>query len=105
VLNYREANKIPNTAIIRLEQLYPLDEKRLVEIIGQFPDSARLIWCQEEPQYMGAWTYVYMCLDRIYAHGRQIWYAGRGASASPAVGALAAHKREQKALVQDAFTL
>jgi 2-oxoglutarate dehydrogenase complex dehydrogenase (E1) component-like enzyme len=46
-----------------------------------------------------------MCLDRIFAHGRQIWYAGRGAGASPAVGALLAHKREQKALVQDAFVL
>jgi 2-oxoglutarate dehydrogenase E1 component len=105
LLNYRDANKVANTAIIRIEQLYPLDEKQLTEMLAQYPESARLIWCQEEPQNMGAWNYFYMCLDRIYAHGRQIWYAGRGAGASPAVGSLLAHKREQKALVQDAFTL
>ena len=105
LINYRDANKIANTAIIRLEQLYPLDENLLVELLGQFPENVKLMWCQEEPQNMGAWTYVYMCLDRIFAHRRQIWYAGRGAGASPAVGALAAHKREQKGLVQDAFTL
>jgi len=105
LLNYRDANKIANTAIIRVEQLYPLDERLLVELLTQFPENTRLIWCQEEPQNMGAWTYFYMCLDRIFAHTRQIWYAGRGAGASPAVGALLAHRREQKALVQDAFTL
>ena len=105
LINYRDANKIANTAIIRIEQLYPLDEKLLVDLLDQYPAGTKLIWCQEEPQNMGAWTYVYMCLDRIYTHSRQIWFAGRGAGASPAVGALAAHKREQKALVQDAFTL
>ena len=105
LIRYRDTQKVANTAIIRLEQLYPLDEKLLLELLGQFPASAKLMWCQEEPQNMGAWTYLYMCLDRIFAHGRQIWYAGRGAGASPAVGALAAHKREQKALVEDAFRL
>ena len=105
LINYRDANKIANTAIIRLEQLYPLDEKLLLELLGHYAPGTRLIWCQEEPQNMGAWTYVYMCLDRIFTHRRQIWYAGRGAGASPAVGALSAHRREQKALVQDAFTL
>jgi 2-oxoglutarate dehydrogenase E1 component len=105
LIQYRDANKIQNTAIIRLEQLYPLDEKLIVQLITQFPEGVKLMWCQEEPQNMGAWTYVYMCLDRIFSHTRQIWYAGRGAGASPAVGALAAHKREQKALVEDAFKL
>ena len=105
LINYRDAHKIANTAIIRLEQLYPLDEALLVEILTQYPENVKLMWCQEEPQNMGAWTYIYMCLDRIFAHTRQIWYAGRGAGASPAVGSLAAHKSEQKALVQDAFVL
>jgi len=105
LIQYRDAGKIANTAIIRLEQLYPLDEKLLIQLLSQFPETVKLMWCQEEPQNMGAWTYIYMCLDRIFAHSRQIWYAGRGAGASPAVGALAAHRREQKALVEDAFTL
>jgi 2-oxoglutarate dehydrogenase E1 component len=105
LLNYRNANKVANTALIRLEQLYPLDEHLIKQLLAQFPDSTKLVWCQEEPQNMGGWTYIYMCLDRIYTHSRQIWYAGRGAGSSPAVGSLLAHKREQKALVHDAFTL
>jgi 2-oxoglutarate dehydrogenase E1 component len=105
LIAYRDASKIQNTAIIRLEQLYPLDEKTLVDMLAQYAPTIKLMWCQEEPQNMGAWTYMYMALDRIYAHTRQIWFAGRGAGASPAVGSLAAHKCEQKALVQDAFTL
>jgi 2-oxoglutarate dehydrogenase E1 component len=105
LLNYRDANKIANTVIIRVEQLYPMDEKLLTDLLDQYPESAKLMWCQEEPQNMGAWTFIYMNLDRIFAHGRQIWYAGRGAGASPAVGALAAHKKEQKGLVLDAFTI
>jgi 2-oxoglutarate dehydrogenase E1 component len=105
LLNYRDANKVANTAIIRIEQLYPLDEKLLLKLLGQYAPSTKLVWCQEEPQNMGAWTYMYLCLDRLFTHGRQIWYTGRGAGASPAVGSLAAHKTEQKALVRDAFTL
>ena len=105
LLNYREANKLANVVLIRLEQLYPLDEKFLLKLLAQYPKKAQLVWCQEEPQNMGAWTYIYMCLDRLFAHKRQIWYAGRNAGASPAVGALAIHKTEQKGLIQDAFTL
>jgi len=104
LLNYRDANKVANSALVRLEQLFPLDEKHITGLLAEFPASAKLVWCQEEPQNMGAWTYIYMALDRLLAH-RPLWYAGRGAGASTAVGALSAHKREQKALVQDAFTL
>jgi 2-oxoglutarate dehydrogenase E1 component len=52
---------------------------------------------------MGAWTYIFLVLDRIFQ--RPIWYAGRNASSSPAVGALAIHRKEQKGLVEDAFNL
>jgi len=103
LLNYRETEKIANAAIVRVEQLYPLAENKLREAIKPFPKNAKLIWCQEESQNMGAWTYMEPRLWALF--GREITYAGRNASASPAVGSLAVHKREQTQLIADAFSV
>ncbi|HYR22852.1 MAG TPA: 2-oxoglutarate dehydrogenase E1 component [Chthoniobacterales bacterium] len=101
LLNYRAEKKIDNAAIIRVEQLYPLHETKLKSMMKAFPKSAQLVWCQEEPQNMGAWSFIEPRLRKLF--DREIAYAGRDASASPAVGSLALHKREQAALVSDAF--
>jgi 2-oxoglutarate dehydrogenase E1 component len=103
LLNYREARKIDNAAIVRVEQLYPLDEKKLRSITKPYPANATLVWCQEESQNMGAWTFIEPRLRRLFK--REIAYAGRNASASPAVGSLALHKREQAQLIEEAFTV
>lgn len=102
LLNHQAERNIDNAAIIRIEQLYPLAEKKLNELVKPFPAPAKLIWCQEEPQNMGAWTFIEPRLREIF--GRQLVYCGRGATASPAVGALTAHKREQRRLVEEAFS-
>jgi len=101
LLNYRDAQKIDNAAIIRIEQLYPLAEKKLRANINPYPKTAKLVWCQEESQNMGAWSFIEPRLRKLF--GRDIAYAGRNASASPAVGALAIHKREQTCLTAEAF--
>ena len=103
LLNYRTPRRSTNAAIIRIEQLYPLAEKKLREMLKPFPKSAKFVWCQEESQNMGAWTFIEPRLRALF--GREIAYAGREASASPAVGALARHKREQARLVADAFSV
>ena len=103
LLNYGDAEKIDNAAIIRIEQLYPLAGKKLGAMLKPFPKTATLVWCQEEPQNMGAWSFIEPRLRRLL--GRDVAYAGRKASASPAVGALAIHKREQAALVAEAFSI
>jgi 2-oxoglutarate dehydrogenase E1 component len=103
LLNYRQAEGITNAAIVRIEQLYPLAEAKLREALKPFPKSAKLIWCQEESQNMGAWSFMEPRLWALF--GRKILYAGRNASASPAVGSLAIHKREQAQLIADAFSL
>ena len=103
LLNHREAEKISNTAIVRLEQLYPLAENKLREILKPFSQAQKFIWCQEESQNMGAWSYIEPRLRALL--GREIAYAGRNASASPAVGALAMHKREQACVINDAFSI
>ncbi len=99
---YREKQGIKNSAIIRLEQLYPLAENQLRQAVGAFPEKAWLVWCQEESQNMGAWTFIEPRLRAMFR--RDVQYAGRNASASPAVGALARHKREQAALISEAFS-
>ena len=103
LLNYRAQRKIDVAAIIRIEQLYPLAEKKLREMLKPFPKNAKLVWCQEEPENMGAWTFIEPRLRTLFC--TEIAYAGREASASPAVGALARHKREQSRLVADAFSV
>src|SRR6266496_3106580 len=100
---HREKEKISNGAIIRIEQLYPLDEKQLRAAVEAFPKEARLVWCQEESQNMGAWSFIEPRLRAMF--GREVGYAGRNASASPAVGALALHKREQACLIAEAFSV
>jgi 2-oxoglutarate dehydrogenase E1 component len=103
LLNYRTERKIDNAAIVRIEQLYPLSEKKLREKLKPFPKGTQLVWCQEEPQNMGAWSFIEPRFRTMFC--RDIGYAGRSASASPAVGSLARHKREQGALVADAFSI
>jgi len=103
LLNYRTQREIDDATIIRSEQMYPLAEKKLREMLKPFPKNAKLVWCQEEPENMGAWTFIEPRLRTLFC--TEIAYAGREASASPAVGALARHKREQARLVADAFSL
>src|SRR5437667_8179813 len=101
LINCRAEKKIDNAAIIRFEQLYPVHETKLESMMKRIPKTTPLVWCQEEPQNMGAWTFIELRLRKLF--GREIAYAGRDVSASPAVGSLALHKREQAALVADAF--
>jgi 2-oxoglutarate dehydrogenase E1 component len=66
-------------------------------------DASHFVWCQEEPLNMGAWSYIWPRLDR--AVGAKVRYAGRDAASSPAAGSKAMHYREQKALLEHAFTI
>src|SRR5436189_1014324 len=103
LIAHREKEKITNSTIIRVEQLYPLDKKQLRGAVEAFPEKTRLVWCQEESQNMGAWSFIEPRLRTMFR--REVGYAGRNASASPAVGALALHKREQACLIAEAFSV
>ena len=102
LVDYRTKNKITDTAIVRIEQLYPLHKNAIMKLADRYK-GARLIWAQEEPQNMGAWAYIAPQLSEIF--GFLPVYAGRDAAASPAVGALALHRFELAAFLQDAFAL
>ena len=103
LVDYREKNKIENTAIIRIEQLYPLHRDALAKLADDYGRDARLIWCQEEPQNMGAWSFIAPQLEEIF--GRKAIYAGRDAAASPAVGLLALHRIQLATFLNKAFTV
>jgi 2-oxoglutarate dehydrogenase E1 component len=100
--DYRERNKLTGTAIVRIEQLYPFHRNRIAQLADDY-SGARIVWCQEEPQNMGAWSFIAPQFSEIF--GFAPLYAGRDAAASPAVGALALHKFELAAFLQDAFNL
>ena len=88
-------------ALIRMEQLYPFPEKELNEALGMFPGDTDLVWAQEEPANMGAWSFLRHRLAALT--GREPFYAGRPESASPATGIAAQHQAEQAALVDTAI--
>ena len=104
LLAYREKNGLADkVALVRIEQLYPLYGEKLKRTIAPFTKAKSFVWCQEEPQNMGAWFFIaFRLADLLQA---PVKYAGRKPSASPAAGSTAMHKKEQAALVKDAFTL
>jgi 2-oxoglutarate dehydrogenase E1 component len=103
LLKQAEASKVKDVALVRVEQLYPLNTERLEEIIEPLSKAEKWVWCQEEPKNMGGWTYISPLLGSLTP--RPLLYAGRPRAASPAVGSKAWHDRQQKELVEQAFSL
>jgi 2-oxoglutarate dehydrogenase E1 component len=101
--DYRQAEKIEDTAIVRLEQLYPVHERKLQAALAAYAKVEKIIWCQEESSNMGAWNFLEPRLRKLF--GREILYSGREASASTATGAHAIHELEQRELIEQAFSL
>jgi 2-oxoglutarate dehydrogenase E1 component len=106
---FRAEQAISDTAIIRIEQLYPLNGPALRDALARYGNASRFIWCQEEPQNMGAWNFIMPRLrDLMDAAGfadRKLHYAGRKPSASPAVGSKVISDLEQQRLIEHAFTI
>ncbi len=98
----REERGARDTAIVRLEQLYPLPEAELQAVLQAYPD-ARLTWVQEEPANMGAWGFLRLNLSPSALGGRALAAVARAESASPATGSAASHKAEQALLMDQAF--
>jgi 2-oxoglutarate dehydrogenase E1 component len=103
LIGYLELNKVGDTALVRIEQLYPLDLEGLEGTISAVRHASKWVWCQEEPRNMGAWTYIQPLLADLLQ--QEIEYAGRPAAASPAVGSKAWHDQQQKELVDHAFSV
>jgi 2-oxoglutarate dehydrogenase E1 component len=99
----RERRQQSDVAIVRLEQLYPFPERQLQNVIGRYPHAKDVVWVQEEPRNMGAWTFVSERLSSLLRPQQSLRYAGRSAQASPAVGFQKVHQQEQMVLVDQAL--
>lgn len=105
LLEQRRKNEQDNIAIIRIEQLYPFPEDELKAELEQYQHVKQFVWCQEEPQNQGAWYCSQHHFRAAIPAGTYLTYAGRNASAAPAVGYMSVHVKEQQALVNDALTV
>jgi multifunctional 2-oxoglutarate metabolism enzyme len=97
----RTRRKDTRTALIRVEQLYPIDGEALLDVLGGFP-NAELVWVQEEPANQGPWPFLALALPEIL-HDRTVRRISRPASASPATGSLRVHQAEQAAIISRAL--
>ncbi len=101
----RRRRKDTSTAILFLDQLYPLPRPEINAALDAHPNAREIIWVQEEPRNMGAFSYVMPRLSQIaHARGLSVRSVKRSASASPATGSAKAHELEQKTLLSLAFT-
>ncbi len=104
LVKQREAKGADDTAIIRVEQLYPFPHKAFGDEIKKYPNATDIVWCQDEPQNQGAWFFIQHNIHENMLEGQKLGYAGRPASASPAVGYSHLHQDQQKALIEAAFS-
>jgi 2-oxoglutarate dehydrogenase E1 component len=88
--------------LLRLELLYPFPAEELQTAIRRYPNLHEVIWLQEEPQNMGAWTFVWPRLQKLLPEGVTLRYVGRPESASPAEGLHSIHVREQARILREA---
>ncbi|HEV7255146.1 MAG TPA: 2-oxoglutarate dehydrogenase E1 component [Mesorhizobium sp.] len=102
----REKRGTDDIYLLRLEQLYPFPAKALINELSRFR-NAEVVWCQEEPKNMGAWTFVDPYLEWVLSHieakHRRARYAGRPAAASPATGLMSKHQEQLAAFLEDAL--
>ena len=99
----REERGDDDVAILRVEQLYPFPHKVFGAEIKKYPNATDIVWCQDEPQNQGAWFFVQHYIHENMLDGQKLGYAGRAASASPAVGYAHLHQEQQKTLIEAAF--
>ncbi len=103
LLAAREEREQYKVALVRLEQLYPFPEGEVQACFARYPESAEIVWCQEEPRNMGAWP----MMDEWFfeALGRVPRYIGRDRAASPATGSPKKHRAEHDAVIEEALYL
>jgi 2-oxoglutarate dehydrogenase E1 component len=91
-------------AVVRIEQLYPWPFEAIAEVLDRYSEAREIVWLQEEPDNMGAWTFARTRLEEPHGNSHQITAVTRSESGSPATGANTIHKQEQDQLLTAAFT-
>jgi 2-oxoglutarate dehydrogenase E1 component len=103
LVHERREREQSGVALVRVEQLHPFPHQELKAILAGYPNARQLHWVQEEPQNMGAWTFVAPRLERLRPEGATLTYVGRDAAASPATGSYKVHQAEEGELLARAL--
>jgi 2-oxoglutarate dehydrogenase E1 component len=90
-------------AVVRVEQLYPWPQGAIGEVLGRYPAADEVVWLQEEPENMGAWSFVHARLHRLLRDRYTLRHVSRPESASPATGSGSLHQLEQADLLERAL--
>ncbi|MFM7015340.1 MAG: 2-oxoglutarate dehydrogenase E1 component [Bacteroidota bacterium] len=98
LLERQQADKESEVALVRVEQLYPFPQKQLEAVVAKYKNANEIVWLQEEPENMGAWSYLLRTWTNV-----SLKLIAREASASPATGSHKQHDKEQHALIEKAF--
>jgi 2-oxoglutarate dehydrogenase E1 component len=101
---HEQRQRAEAVAIARVELLYPFARDQLSELIGRYPNLKQIVWAQEEPRNMGAWSVMSRRLPALLPDRVDLSYAGRPQRASPSEGYPAAHRSEQERIVLTALT-
>ncbi|MGH2389290.1 MAG: 2-oxoglutarate dehydrogenase E1 component [Chloroflexota bacterium] len=104
LVSYAERADATRVAIARVEQLCPFPAAEIGALLAGYPHVREIVWLQEEPRNMGAWTYMASRLRDLVGRDPRIEYSGRPDHASPAEGSGAAHQVEQARIMAEAFT-
>jgi 2-oxoglutarate dehydrogenase E1 component len=108
LLAERREKRIDDVAIVRLEQIHPFPKQSLARALAPYR-NAEVVWCQEEPENMGAWTFVDRRIEKVLAElelkAKRPAYVGRDEAASPATGLAKTHQQQQEELVREALGL
>jgi 2-oxoglutarate dehydrogenase E1 component len=93
-----------DVALVRVEELHPFPHDRLRDVIASYPAVSEIVWLQEEPKNMGAWSYMLPRIQKLAPTGTTVRYIGRPERASPAEGSADVHAVEQARIVEAAFS-
>jgi len=108
LLEKRRESKKNDVAIVRLEQLYPFAEDSIVKSLKKYTKETEYVWAQEEARNMGCWRFIRAHMEEAFVKAgvsKSIEYVGRIEAASPAVGYMYVHNKQQETLVHEALGL
>jgi 2-oxoglutarate dehydrogenase E1 component len=105
ILDRRKRGGGDEIALVRVEQLYPWPHDEVAAVVDSYPAIEDVVWAQEEPKNMGAWTFVWPRLRVSTGNAIPVRYIGRAERASPAEGYAEPAKAEQERIVTDVLTL
>lgn len=99
----RDNLELNDVAVVRIEQLYPFPKKQMKKLLEKYKSATEILWVQEEPQNMGAWSFIAPRIRALLPKGVGLKYIGRESASSPANGSNRIHIIEQKDLIRRAF--